>query len=104
MGSNVNARRRQVAKGRTKATGARITGKAPSKICGDASDALRLGADRSQRTQNGLRTKWPRPRQIEELCGRWDRKRTGALRFWSLPPFIQRHSGTYTSSLVIACF
>jgi len=32
-------------------------------------------------------------------AGRWDRNRTCNLRFWSLLPFVQGRSGTYTKGL-----
>ena|GEM_PF-5751361 len=38
------------------------------------------------------------------FSGRWDGNRTCNLRFWSLPPFIQQCSGTYTSGLESAHF
>jgi hypothetical protein len=47
---------------------------------------------------------WLRPRQFQGLRGRWNRNRTGTLRFWSLPPFVQQRSGKYTSTLEIAHF
>jgi hypothetical protein len=36
--------------------------------------------------------------------GGWDRSRTCTLRFWSLLPFVQQRSGTYTNGLEIANF
>jgi hypothetical protein len=36
--------------------------------------------------------------------GRWDRNRTGALRFWSLLPLVQQRSGAYTSTLEMGYF
>jgi hypothetical protein len=38
------------------------------------------------------------------FSGRWDRNRTCTLRFWSLLPFVQERSGTYTTGLKIAHF
>jgi hypothetical protein len=39
-----------------------------------------------------------------EFKGRWDRNRTCNLRFWSLLPFVQGRSGTYTKALKSAHF
>jgi hypothetical protein len=36
------------------------------------------------------------------FSGRWDRNRAGALRLWSLLPFVQERSGAYTSALKMA--
>jgi hypothetical protein len=36
--------------------------------------------------------------------GRWDRNRTCNLRFWSLLPFVQQRSGTYTNTLEMSHF
>ena len=36
-----------------------------------------------------------------ENRGKWDRNRTCNLRFWSLLPYVQQRSGTYTSPLEI---
>jgi hypothetical protein len=36
--------------------------------------------------------------------GRWDRNRIGALQLWSLLPFVQERSGTYTRGLKMALF
>jgi hypothetical protein len=38
------------------------------------------------------------------FAGRWDRNRTCTLRFWSLLPFVQQRSGTYTNTLEIGHF
>src|SRR5262249_7268057 len=38
------------------------------------------------------------------LTDRWDRNRTCALRLWSLLPFVQQRSGTYTKGLKSAHF
>jgi hypothetical protein len=38
------------------------------------------------------------------LRGRWDWNRTGALRLWSLLPFVQQRPGTYMSAHEIAHF
>ena len=42
--------------------------------------------------------------EFKHKTGRWDRNRTGTLRFWSLLPFVQQRSGKYTKSLEIAHF
>jgi hypothetical protein len=36
--------------------------------------------------------------------GWWDRNRTGPLRLWSLLPFVQQRSETYTSTLEMTLF
>jgi hypothetical protein len=38
------------------------------------------------------------------FSGRWDRNRTGTLRFWSLLPHVQLHSRKYTRGLNFAHF
>src|SRR5262245_1229409 len=39
-----------------------------------------------------------------DFWGRWDRNRTCTLRLWSLLPFVQGRSRTYTNTLEIAHF
>jgi hypothetical protein len=40
--------------------------------------------------------------ELQSTRGRWDRNRTGNLRFWSTLPFVHQRSATYTSTLNIA--
>src|SRR5262249_1317634 len=44
------------------------------------------------------------PDKFRVYRGRWDRNRTCNLRFWSLLPFVQLRSGTFTSPLKMAHF
>ena len=53
---------------------------------------------------NGLKRNRSSPQKMRLKWGRWDRNRTGNLRLWSLLPFVQQRSETYTKGLEMAHF